>query len=83
MCIIYSNIEKKKFAFDEKDIVQNGLIVGFELYLIGEPLWFSMGMVALGELGVMIVGYILIMIIRRNKKFFEAVRATQNVDFKF
>ena len=64
-------------------VVANGLIVGFELYLIGEPLWFSMGMVALGELGVMIVGYILIMIIRRNKAFFKAVRATQNVDFKF
>ena len=64
-------------------IVANGIIVGFELYLIGEPLWFSMGMVALGELGVMIIGYILVILIRRNKNFFKAVRATQNVDFKF
>ena len=64
-------------------IVSNGIIVGLELYLIGEPLLFSMGMVALGELGVMIIGYILLTIIKRNKNFFKAVRATQNVDFKF
>ena len=64
-------------------VILNGIIVGFELYLIGEPLWFSMGMVALGELGVMIIGYILIMLIRKNKAFFKVVRATQNVDFKF
>ena len=64
-------------------IVSNGIIVGLELYLIGEPLWFSIGMVALGELGVMIIGYILLMIIKRNKNFFNVVRATQNVDFKF
>ena len=60
-------------------IVANGIIVGLELYLIG----FSIGMVALGELGVMIIGYILLMIIKRNKNFFKVVRATQNVDFKF
>ena len=64
-------------------VVLNGIIVGFELYLIGEPIWFSMGMVALGELGVMIIGYILIMLIKRNKGFFKVVGATQNVDFKF
>ena len=64
-------------------IIANGIIVGLELYLIGEPLWFSIGMVALGELGVMIIGYILLMIIKRNKNFFKVVRATQNVDFKF
>ena len=64
-------------------VVCNGIIVGLELYLIGEPLWFSMGMVALGELGVMIIGYIIVFIVRRNKGFLKAVRATQNTDFKF
>lgn len=64
-------------------VVANGLIVGFELYLIGQPLWFSIGMVALGELGVMIIGYILMILIKRNKNFLKAIRATQNVDFKF
>ena len=64
-------------------VISNGIIVGLELYIIGEPLWFSMGMVALGELAVMIVGYIIIMLIRKGKRFFNIVRATQNVDFKF
>ena len=30
-------------------VISNGLIVGFELYLDGEPFWFSAGTVALGE----------------------------------
>ena len=64
-------------------VVANGFIVGLELYLIGEPFWFSVGMVALGELAVMMVGYIILMLLKRNKTFFKAVRASQNVDFKF
>ncbi len=37
-------------------IVSNGIIVGTELHLTGEPLWFSMVSVALGEL--IIVGVV-------------------------
>ncbi len=37
-------------------IVSNGIIVGTELHLFGEPLWFSMASVALGEL--IIVGIV-------------------------
>lgn len=33
-------------------VVGNGVIVGIELYLCGEPLWFSMAAVAFGELAV-------------------------------
>lgn len=41
-------------------VISNGLIVGFELYLCGEPFWFSAGTVALGEFVVItIVGCIL------------------------
>ena len=57
--------------------------VGFELSLIGEPLWMSMGTVALGELAVMVAGYIFFMVMKRRKKFFETIRATRNTDFKF
>ena len=57
--------------------------VGFELSLIGEPLWMSMGTVALGELAVMVAGYIFFMVMKRRKKFFETKRATRNIDFKF
>lgn len=37
-------------------VVSNGIIVGIELYLCGEPLWFSIGSVALGEFIVMALG---------------------------
>lgn len=40
-------------------VVSNGIIVGLELYLCGEPLWFSVGSVALGELAVMAAGTVL------------------------
>ena len=90
-------MEKTKFHFDERDIVQNGLlaafyvvitfilalIIGFELYLLGEPFWMSCLTVALGELAVLIVGYIFFMIIKCRKNFFKLIRATQNTEFKF
>ena len=41
-------------------VVANGFIVGFELFLCGEPFWFSVGTVALGEaVAVCIVGILL------------------------
>lgn len=36
-------------------VVSNGLIVGLELYLCGEPFWFSAATVALGELVVITI----------------------------
>ncbi len=36
-------------------VVSNGLIVGLELFLCGEPFWFSAATVALGELVVITV----------------------------
>ena len=43
----------------------------------------SMSMVALGELVVMIVEYTAIMILKRNKRLFAIIRATQKTEFKF
>ena len=65
-------------------IVSNAFIVGFELWrFLGEPFWISVGQVALGETAVMVAGYILFMILKRRKNFFEVVRATQNIEFKW
>lgn len=36
-------------------VITNGLLVGYELYLIGEPFWFSAGTVALGEFVVVFI----------------------------
>lgn len=41
-------------------VISNGLIVGFELYLCGEPFWFSAATVALGEvIAVCVLGNLL------------------------
>ena len=48
-------------------VVSNGLIVGFELYLCGEPLWFSMGTVALSEIIIVcIIGVVLFKLLEKN-----------------
>ena len=64
-------------------IVSNAFIVGGELYLYGSPFWFNVAWVALGELVVMVIGYILFILLKRYKRFFKAISATQNIDFKF
>lgn len=65
-------------------IAANAFMVGFELYqFLGLPFWLSVGQVALGEAVVMIVGYILFMILKRRKTFFENIRANQNIAFKW
>ncbi len=65
-------------------IVFNAGIVGFECWwLLGEPFWVSAGWVALGELVVMIVGYVIFMLLKKRKSFLVTLGAKQNLDFKF
>ena len=64
-------------------VLFNAFIVGFELSLIGEPFWFSVGMVAVGELAVMLVGYVFFMLNKKNKKLFTALKFNRNLDFRF
>lgn len=65
-------------------VILNGFIVAFELWwLLDEPFWFSCFTVALGELAVLIVGYIIFMILKRRKGLLESMGANQNLDFKF
>ncbi len=61
-------------------VIINGLVVGAELYfLLGLPFWVNAGLVAVGELAVVsIVGVGLFSLLRRNRKFLEAIRAQQN-----
>lgn len=65
-------------------IVSNGLIVGFELFLCGEPLWFSMGTVALGELVVVgILGTVIFKIVlERNHVFMRIIGSTRKTEKK-
>ena len=65
-------------------VLFNGFIVGFELWkFLGAPFWISVGTVAAGEFAVMVVGYILFMVLKRRKTFFDTIRANQNIAFKW
>lgn len=65
-------------------VLTNSFIVGFELFwLLKEPFWLSVLFVAIGELTVMIISYIVLLFLRKNKKFYSLIRANQNIDFKF
>lgn len=66
-------------------IIANGLIIGLMLYFVVDSsvsFWFYAGTVALGELAVMIVGYILFMFLRKQETFMKLIRANQNLAFK-
>lgn len=60
-------------------VISNGLIVGFELFLCGEPLWVSMGTVALGELVVIVVigAPLFKLALERSKPFMKAIGANR------
>lgn len=65
-------------------VLFNSFIVGFELWwVLQEPFWISVAQVAIGELGVMVVAYIIFILLRKRKDFKMIVNASQNVDFKF
>ncbi len=82
LLITYSKILLLSLVYP---IVANGLIVGLLLYFFVDSstsFWFYAGTVALGELAVMIVGYILFMFLRKQDTFLKLIRANQNLDFK-
>ena len=67
-------------------VIANGLIVGAELVVFAglpEGFWVCAGFVALGELSVMVVGYVLFFVLRKRQKFFDLIQANQNREFKF
>ena len=61
-------------------VVSNGILVGIELRLaFGEPLWFSMGTVALGELTVMIAGAVIFkFVFEKNAPLMRLIGSTRN-----
>lgn len=66
-------------------VLINGIAVGLELHFIGEiNLWLGFGFVALGEfVCVSVLGYLLFLLLRRNKQFMAAIGAEKNLDFKW
>src|SRR5574344_353963 len=62
----------------------NGLVVAAELYYVFElPYWMNVGLVALGEGVVLIVGYVIFMFLIRRKDFLSLIGANQNLEVKW
>lgn len=66
-------------------VVINAFAIGAELHFILEiNLWLGVGFVALGEfISVTVLGYMLFLLLRRNKPFMDVIGANRNLDFKF
>ncbi len=62
--------------------VFNGVLVGLMLYYFYDfgsiALWVEMGWVALGELTVILIGYVLWMLCKRGSWFFKILRPTRH-----
>lgn len=65
-------------------VVVNSFVVGFELnWILKEPFWISVGLVAIGEVVVLIVGYVFCLIFKKKSRFYSIIRANRNLDFKW
>ena len=65
-------------------IIANAFIVGAELYFVlGLPFWINVLYVGIGEFGVMVIGYVAFMLLKRSSRFMDLIGATQNREFKF
>jgi len=64
-------------------VLFNSFIIGYELWFYTKAdYWFSCLYVAVGELIVMFIAYIIIWILKRRKHFYELIRANRNIEFK-
>ena len=66
-------------------VVFNAFIVALEIsmvYDIWPEYWITCAQVAIGELAVMAVGYVIVMIFKHRSGFMKLIRAKQNLEFK-
>ena len=66
-------------------VIFNAFMVAGELhFILGEGYWISAAFVGLGEfIAVCVIGYILFMIIKRDKKGLEVLGANRNLEVKW
>lgn len=65
-------------------IVINAFVVGGELYyLLGEAFWLQTGFVAAGEAIVIAVGYVIWILMARNKGFMRFLEPTRHQSIKY
>ena len=66
-------------------VLINGFAIGFELFFLTDVnLWVTIALVSLGEfVSVCILGYLLILLLRKNEYFLSTIGANRNQNFKF
>lgn len=69
-------------------VLINGFAIGAELtyiFHIGNyGFWITTSFVILGEfIAVSVVGYLLLLLVKRNKSFYEAIGANKNLEYKW
>ena len=82
-CLIVSFMKRLAIAC-VFPVVINAFVVGAELFFITQAsFWYSTLLVAVGELVVIVVGYILFMFLKKKPRFYDLIKAKRNIDFKF
>ena len=78
-CLLEAYVSKFLFVAALWPVAINGIVVGTELYFFlnaeGLPIYLCMFYVALGELIALAVGYVVFMIIARNKSMLRVIGA--------
>ncbi len=86
-CLLEAYASRFLFIAALWPVILNGVIVGGEIYWVfnldNMPLWACMGWVALGELIAMAVGYVLFMILIRNKGVMKVMAPTRHAEVRF
>ena len=77
LCIMFSKHLIVAIIFP---VVFNAFIIGWELTFFNEPYWMSVLTIGLGELAVMVAGYIIFTFLRQSKGFLKAIKTNQNLD---
>ena len=80
LCIMFSKHLVVAIWFP---VISNAFIIAWELSFFSEPFWLSVLTVGAGEAAVMVAGYIVFMLLKKNKSFFKAIKANQNLEFRF
>ncbi len=63
-------------------VLTNAILVGIELHIYGEPLWFSIGSVALGELCVMVIGLVVFKALFERSFMLKLIGCTKEIHKK-
>ncbi len=86
-CLLIS-FSKHLFIATLYPVLLNGFAIGAELTFIfdykSQGFWTVSGFIFLGEfIAVTVIGYLLFLLVKRNKSFYDAIGANKNTEYKW